>query len=100
MATHTAIVRPDGTILVPVDEAQPGETVVVRIEQPAGATSFSDATKDGAALTVRTADTPEKRERLIQQTLEMGRRLRAQLTDEQIESLNGDWLYDENGLPK
>lgn len=98
MAIHTAIVQPDGTVVVPVDEARPGDTVIVQIGRVEK--QRTPAPDEDEYLTIRTADTPEKNERLIQQTLELGRRVRAQLTDEQLESLNGDWMYDENGLPK
>ena len=51
-------------------------------------------------MTVRIAGTPEKRERLIQKWLAIGIADCARMTDKQLEELNGDWLYDENGLPK
>ena len=94
--TITTTVAEDGTIHLPDGAARPGDIVVVQIRQ---AVDRRDPVLD-EDLTVLTADTPEKRERLVQQTLAMGRRIRSQLTPEQLESLNGDWLYDENGLPK
>ncbi len=96
--TITTTVAEDGTIHLPDGAARPGDIVVVQIRQ---AEDRRDPVQDeDEDLTVLTADTPEKRERLVQQTLAMGRGIRAQLTEEQLESLNGDWLYDENGLPK
>ena len=98
MATHIAIVQPDRTVVVPVDEAQPGETVVIRIDRTEDRPT--PAQGDDEYLTIRTADTPEKKERLIQQTLEWGRLNRAQLSEEELNFDFDDWMYDENGLPK
>lgn len=109
MGTHTAIVGPDGTVQVLVDEARPGETVVVTIERATHPIAPPDVDRRRSTptnadqheeLTVRTADTPEKKERLIQRWLEIGRANRGRLTPEQLDDLNGEWLYDENGLPK
>ncbi len=87
MATHTAVGRADGTVVVPVDEARPGETVVIRIDRV--------AVKQNEEMTVSPTTDP-----LIDRWREIGRHNRAQLSEDQIARLNGDWLYDENGLPK
>ncbi len=101
MATHTAIVRPDGTILVPVDEARPGETVIVRIEQPV--LSANDRRADDRNLdwlTLKTATTPELKEAFIQKWLAIGRANRAQLSEHERNLDHGEWLYGEDGLPR
>lgn len=98
MATHTAVVRQDGTILIPIQEALPGETVTISIEPESRATPIAEP-GDETYLTILTADTPEKRELLVQQVLEWGRRNRAQMTEEELNFDWDAWMYDENGLP-
>ncbi len=84
-------VGPDGRVAVP--GAKPGQTVTVEItEEP----------KAPERLTRATARTDEERDKVIAEILEAAQRLRQELSDEAIHiALNhGDWLYDENGLPK
>ncbi len=96
LTTHIAIVQPDGTVIVPVDEARPGETVLIRIDR---ATDHpTPGPLDDENLTIRTADTPEKSERFRQQIHEWGQRNRAGMSREQLDC---DWdarVYDETDI--
>ena len=98
MATHTAIDQPDGTVVVPVEEARAGQTVLIRIDRATD--QPTPGPLDDEYLAIRTADTPENKERLIQQTLECGKRNRAALSQEQLDFDWDAWMYDENGLPQ
>lgn len=84
-------VGPDGRVAVP--GAEPGQTVTVEIkETPA---------KPGR-LTLATARTDEEREQVVAEIKRLAQEIRKELSDEDIRILlnHGDWLYDENGLPK
>ena len=96
--TITATVAPDGTIRLPDGVVQPGDTVRVEVEQNEGQRAPEAAEDD--YLTVRTADTPEKKERFRQQIHDWGQRNRAALSQEYLDFDWDAWMYDENGLPK
>ena len=89
--TLQLVVGPDGRVTVP--GARPGQTVTVEI---------ADAPETPERLTLATARTDEEREQIIEEVLEAARRLRQELSDEDIQiALNhGDYLYGEDGLPK
>ncbi len=95
--TITTIVAEDGTIHLPDGAARPGDSVIVQIERAEDQRPTSPDQDE--YLTVLTADTPEKREQLMGEVLEMGRRVRAQLSEEELNFDYDAWLYDENGLP-
>lgn len=99
MTIHTAIVDPDGTVRVPADGVQPGETVAVRIQRAADHHIQTDSDRE-ERLTVLTADTPEKRARFRRQIHEWNQGNRAQLSQEDRDFDQDGWLYDENGLPR
>lgn len=84
-------VGPDGRIAIP--GAKPGQTVTVEINETA---------EPPELLTLRTARTDEERAAVIEQILRAARQLREELSDEEIQiALNhGDYLYDDDGLPK
>lgn len=96
--TITATVAADGTIRLPDGVVQPGDTVSVQIEQGEGQRAPSP--DDGEYLTIRTADTPEKKERFRQQVHEWGQRNRAAMSQEQLDFDWDTWMYDDNGLPR
>lgn len=84
-------VGPDGRVAVP--GAEPGQTVTVEIkETPA---------KPGR-LTLATARTDEEREQVVAEIKRLAQEIRKELSDEDVRIMlnHGDWLYDENGLPK
>jgi hypothetical protein len=96
--TITTTVADDGTIHLPDGAARPGDTVVVHIQPGAG--QRTPPPDEEEYLTIRTADTPEKRERFRQQIHDWGQRNRAAMTDEELNFDWDAWMYDENGLPK
>ena len=98
--TITTVVAEDGTIHLPEGTARPGDIVVVHIEGATAAPTPVPPDRDLDWLILETATTPELKEAFIQKWLAIGRSNRAQLPEEEINDLNGDWLYDENGLPK
>ncbi len=95
--TITTTVAEDGTIHLPEGAARPGDSVVVHVEQAEARRPTNPESEE--LLTVLTADTPEKREQLMHEVLEMGRKIRAQLSEDELNFDHDAWLYDENGLP-
>jgi len=84
-------VGPDGRVAVP--GARPGETITVEI---------SDASDTPERLTLATARTDEERDAVIAEIKRLARNLRQELGEEGVQRAinHGDWLYDEDGLPK
>jgi hypothetical protein len=84
-------VGPDGRVTVP--GARPGQTVTVEV---------SDTAEEPKRLTLATARTEEERDQVIAEMKRLAQEIRNELSDEDVQiTLNhGDWLYDENGLPK
>ena len=99
METYTATVQEDGTVHIPSDVARPGRTIVFSVRDsgpeptvPADRTAVPD-------LDRITARTPEQKRMLIDEVLRMGRETRERLPENQ-RTIDHDWLYDENGLPR
>ena len=96
----TTTVAEDGTIHLPEGAAQPGDTVVVRIEHPAiGRQPVRIPEPDLTSLTLDAA-TPELRDAVIERWRAIGDANRALLSPEEQALDHGEWLYDEHGLPR
>lgn len=89
--TMQLTVGPDGRVEVP--GARPGQTITVEI---------ADAPDPPERLTLATARTEEERDAVVAGIMEAARKFREELSDEDVEIMlnHGDWLYDEDGLPK
>lgn len=99
--TITTTVAEDGTIHLPNGAAQPGDTVVVRIELPATRRQPKTVEEpDLTSLTLDTAETSELQDAVIERWRAIGDMNRALLSAEERALDHGDWLYDENGLPQ
>jgi hypothetical protein len=77
----------DGRVKIPGTFA--GQTVTIYIEPEPASTRDPVSTR-----------TPEEWERIKQEILEEGRRFREQADPEWLKLDHGEWLYDEDGLPK
>ena len=85
MQTYRLTVEPDGRVTVP--NARPGQTVTVQVEP----------VPESEPLTLATAKTPEEREAVIAEIMEMAGQLRELLKDDL--PISTDELYGEDGLP-
>ncbi|MDQ3694458.1 MAG: hypothetical protein M3464_12650 [Chloroflexota bacterium] len=77
---------PDGRIEIPGIQA--GQTVTIHVEP---------IPSDKAETPQRS---PEEQEKLIQEMLEAGRRVREQASPEWLSLDHGEWLYGPDGLPR
>jgi antitoxin VapB len=62
--------------------------------------SQTSAVEDAVRRRLAELQHEDDREVRVQRLLEIGRQTAALMTPEQKESLNGDWLYDDLGLPR
>lgn len=62
--------------------------------------SQTSAVEDAVRRRLAEVEHENDRESRVQRIMAIGRRAAALMTAEQKESLNGEWLYDERGLPK
>lgn len=62
--------------------------------------SQTSAVEDAVRRRLAEVEHENDRESRVQRITAIGRRAAALMTAEQKESLNGEWLYDERGLPK
>ncbi len=94
-------VGPDGLVRVPADMAKPGETVTLRVERPTGTEAEQQLeTDEPVRLTRLTAKTPEQKEQWRRQMNDLIDQLEPMLRGTPGSLDHGDYLYDENGLPK
>ncbi len=84
-------VGPDGRVVIP--GATPGQTVTVEI---------SDASDNPERLTIATARTKEEHAAVVTDIKRLARELRQEIGEDGVRlAINhGDWLYDDDGLPR
>ena len=86
MGTITVTVGPDGRVRIPGTHA--GQSVTIQVEPE---------TEDPPVAAERS---PEEVERIIQELLAGGRRVREWADPEWLKLDHGEWLYGDDGLPR
>ena len=83
--SHTVRVDADGRVRIP--DTAPGDLVTLTITEQ-------------TTTAPRRVLTPDEIEAAVQRTLEGARKVREAASPEWLALDHGEWLYDENGLPK